>query len=117
MGGSDATTQFAGNGNVFYFDYHKYIADGKTFGISESDKGNETYMLRLGNNGGSGTASVCDGNKTSASFSHQRGEIKINGNIWSAKSEDSSLISENSQCEILRIEGVTAIVRNLNKSE
>ena len=47
----------------------------------------------------------------------EKGEIKINGNIWSAKSEDSSLISENSQCEILRIEGVTAIVRNLNKSE
>ena len=47
----------------------------------------------------------------------EKGEIKINGNIWSAKSEDSSVISENSQCEILRIEGVTAIVRNLNKSE
>ena len=47
----------------------------------------------------------------------EKGEIKINGNIWSAKSEDSSLILENSQCEILRIEGVTAIVRNLNKSE
>ena len=47
----------------------------------------------------------------------EKGEIKINGNIWSAKSEDSSVISENSQCEILRIEGVTAIVKNLNKSE
>ena len=47
----------------------------------------------------------------------EKGEIKINGTIWSAKSEDSSLIPENSQCEILRIEGVTAIVRNLNKSE
>ena len=47
----------------------------------------------------------------------EKGEIKINGNIWSAKSEDSSLIPENSQCEILRIEGVTAIVKIINKSE
>ena len=47
----------------------------------------------------------------------EKGEIKINGNIWSAKSEDSSSISENSQCEILRIEGVTAIVKIINKSE
>lgn len=47
----------------------------------------------------------------------EKGEIKINGNIWSAKSEDSSLIPENTQCEILRIEGVTAIVKIINKSE
>ena len=47
----------------------------------------------------------------------KKGEIKINGNIWSAKSEDSSSIPENSQCEILRIEGVTAIVKIINKSE
>lgn len=47
----------------------------------------------------------------------EKGEIKINGNFWSAKTEDGSAISEKSECEILKIEGVTAIVKLINKSE
>jgi len=41
----------------------------------------------------------------------ERGEIKINGVIWSAHSEDSSEIKQGNKCEIVRIEGVQAIVR------
>jgi hypothetical protein len=85
MGNSDANTQFAGNGNVFYYDYHKYVAD-KWDGVSAfpnvnstGNAGNGTYMLRLGNIGGSGTASVCDGTKDSGGFSHQLGDYSING--------------------------------------
>ena len=82
MGNSDANTQFAGNGNVFYFDYHKYIALGKTFPMADGDKGAEDLMLRLGKYSGSGTASVCDGNKTSSSFDHYRGDVTINGTTY-----------------------------------
>jgi len=41
----------------------------------------------------------------------ERGEAKINGQIWSARSEDNTVITEGSKCEILRIEGVQLIVR------
>jgi membrane protein implicated in regulation of membrane protease activity len=43
-----------------------------------------------------------------------KGEIKINGVIWSALSEDSSEIKEGSKCVIVRIEGVQAIVRPIS---
>jgi membrane protein implicated in regulation of membrane protease activity len=43
----------------------------------------------------------------------ERGEVKINGLIWSARSEDNTEITEGSKCEILRIEGVQLIVRLL----
>jgi membrane protein implicated in regulation of membrane protease activity len=43
----------------------------------------------------------------------ERGEAKINGQIWSARSEDGKEITEGSKCEILRIEGVQLIVRQL----
>ena len=43
----------------------------------------------------------------------ERGEVKINGLIWSARSEDNMEITEGSKCEILRIEGVQLIVRLL----
>ena len=85
MGNSNANNQFAGTGNVFYYDYHKYVAD-KWDGVSAfpnvsstGNAGNATYMLRLGNIGGSGTASVCDGTKDSGSFSHNVGDYSING--------------------------------------
>ena len=85
MGNSDANTQFAGNGNVFYYDYHKYVAD-KWDGVSAfpnvsstGNAGNGTYMLRLGSINGSGTASVCDGTKDSGSFTHNVGDVAING--------------------------------------
>ena len=41
----------------------------------------------------------------------ERGQVKINGQIWSARSEDNTDIIEGSKCEILRIEGVQLIVR------
>jgi membrane protein implicated in regulation of membrane protease activity len=41
----------------------------------------------------------------------ERGEAKVNGQIWSARSEDNKEITEGSKCEILRIEGVQLIVR------
>ena len=83
MGDSDADTQFAGTGNVFYYDYYKYITTkgytvGQAFSMSGSDKGDANFMLRLGNNGGGGTASVCDGTKDDGPFSHQLGDIAIN---------------------------------------
>ncbi len=40
----------------------------------------------------------------------EKGEIKINGTIWSAKTEGNEKIDKDSECTILRIEGVTAIV-------
>jgi len=45
----------------------------------------------------------------------ERGEAKINGQIWSAHSEDNTVITEGSKCEILRIEGVQLIVRKLTE--
>jgi membrane protein implicated in regulation of membrane protease activity len=41
----------------------------------------------------------------------EKGEVKLNGQIWSARSEDGSVINEGEKCEVLRIEGVHAIVR------
>ena len=85
MGNSNANTQFAGDGNVFYYDYHKDVAD-KWDGVSAfpnvsstGNAGNATYMLRLGSINGSGTASVCDGTKDSGSFTHNVGDVAING--------------------------------------
>jgi membrane protein implicated in regulation of membrane protease activity len=43
----------------------------------------------------------------------EKGEIKIKGQIWSARSEDNSGIAEGTKCEVLRIEGVQAVVRPL----
>lgn len=40
-----------------------------------------------------------------------KGQIKIDGDIWSAKSESGENISANSKVEILRIEGVKVIVK------
>lgn len=69
MGNSDATKQFAGEGNVFYFDYHKFISLGNSFPMSEDQKGNADYMIRYPNNG-SGSASVSDGVKSDSTFNH-----------------------------------------------
>jgi membrane protein implicated in regulation of membrane protease activity len=44
-----------------------------------------------------------------------RGEVKLNGQIWTAGSEDGSVINEGAKCEVVRIEGVHAIVRLLDK--
>jgi len=40
-----------------------------------------------------------------------RGEVKIKGQIWSAKTEDGSTINEGIKCEVIRIEGVQVIVK------
>nr|MDR2964341.1 NfeD family protein [Treponema sp.] len=40
-----------------------------------------------------------------------KGEVKLNGQIWSAHSEDGSIIEEGTKCEVVRIEGVHAIVK------
>jgi len=40
-----------------------------------------------------------------------RGEVKVNGQIWSARSEDGSTLNEGTKCEVIRIEGVQAIVK------
>jgi membrane protein implicated in regulation of membrane protease activity len=53
--------------------------------------------------------------KTISEF--ERGEAKINGQIWSARSEDGTEIPEGSKCEILRIEGVQLIVRRLTEEK
>ena len=45
----------------------------------------------------------------------ERGEAKINGQIWSARSDDNTEITEGSKCEILRVEGVQLIVRKLTE--
>jgi len=47
----------------------------------------------------------------------ERGEVKLNGQFWTARSEDGSVIKEGTKCEVARIEGVQAIVRVLNNVE
>lgn len=41
----------------------------------------------------------------------EKGEVKLNGQFWSAVSEDNSEIKKGTKCEVVRIEGVHAIVR------
>ena len=45
-----------------------------------------------------------------------RGEVKLNGQIWSAKTEDGATITEGTKCEVIRIEGVQAIVKILDEN-
>jgi membrane protein implicated in regulation of membrane protease activity len=40
-----------------------------------------------------------------------KGEVKINGQIWSAHTADNSTIAEGTKCEVLRVEGVQLIVK------
>lgn len=42
-----------------------------------------------------------------------QGQIKIDGDIWSAKTEDDEIIPEGSTVEILRIEGVKTVVKKI----
>ena len=41
------------------------------------------------------------------------GQIKIGGEIWSAQNETDSVISENQEVEIIKIEGVKLIVKTI----
>jgi membrane protein implicated in regulation of membrane protease activity len=45
----------------------------------------------------------------------ERGEVKLNGQIWSAKTEDGAAITEGTKCEVVRIEGVQAIVKKIDQ--
>lgn len=67
MGNSDKNKQWAGEGNVFYFDYYKYLDLGNKFTMT--DYGNIDYMIRFPN-AGSGSASVSDGEKTKGGVEH-----------------------------------------------
>lgn len=44
------------------------------------------------------------------------GQIKINGEVWSAEAENNEIIPENSEVEILYIKGVKAIVKGVKIS-
>jgi membrane protein implicated in regulation of membrane protease activity len=44
-----------------------------------------------------------------------RGEAKLEGKIWSAYSENGITINEGTKCEVVRIEGVKAIVRPITE--
>jgi membrane protein implicated in regulation of membrane protease activity len=46
-----------------------------------------------------------------------RGEVKLNGQFWTSRSEDGSTIEEGTKCEVVRIEGVQAIVRMLKDKQ
>lgn len=43
--------------------------------------------------------------------SHSVGQIKINGEVWSAEAENDETIIEDSEVEIIKINGVKAIVK------
>lgn len=45
------------------------------------------------------------------------GLVKINGETWSAESEDNGIISEGSEVEILEIKGVKAIVKAIKVTQ
>lgn len=45
--------------------------------------------------------------------SKSQGQIKIDGDVWSARNEIDEIISENETVEIIRIEGVKAIVKKI----
>ncbi len=45
---------------------------------------------------------------------HSVGQIKINGEVWTAESENNQVIDECSEVEILEIKGVKAIVKPIH---
>ncbi|MDR0290067.1 MAG: NfeD family protein [Treponema sp.] len=53
--------------------------------------------------------------KTISEF--EKGEAKLNGLVWSARSENNTEITEGTKCEVLRVEGVQLIVRPLTIME
>ena len=46
----------------------------------------------------------------------EKGEVKVSGQIWSARTENNTEITEGTKCEVLRVEGVQLIVRPLEVS-
>jgi membrane protein implicated in regulation of membrane protease activity len=47
----------------------------------------------------------------------EKGEAKLNGLIWTARSENDTEIVEGTKCEVLRVEGVQIIVRPIIMEE
>ncbi len=47
--------------------------------------------------------------------SHSVGQIKINGEVWSAEAENNETIEKDSEVEIVKINGVKAIVKPIKK--
>ena len=47
----------------------------------------------------------------------EKGEVKANGLIWTARADINTDIIEGTKCEVLRIEGVQLIVRPLSEEE
>jgi membrane protein implicated in regulation of membrane protease activity len=43
------------------------------------------------------------------------GEVKLNGQFWTALAEDGKGIPKDTKCEVVRIEGVKAVVRPLSE--
>ena len=54
---------------------------------------------------------------TKAIGEFETGEIKLNGLVWTARSEHNTEIPEGTRCEVLRVEGVQVIVRKLSEEE
>ena len=52
--------------------------------------------------------------KAISEFEH--GEVKLNGLVWSARSDNNSEIAVGTKCEVLRVEGVQLIVRPAQNS-
>ena len=85
--------QYSGIGEVFYFDYYKYIeAKGYTAGAvfpkslkDDGMEGSSDYVLRFGTIAGEGTITACNGIKeahTSNTFSHNTKTTEINGTSY-----------------------------------
>ena len=85
--------QYSGIGEVFYFDYHKYIAakgytKGDVFPKSLQEDGMEgssDYVLRFGTVAGEGTINACNGIKEAHernTFSHNTKTTEINGTSY-----------------------------------
>jgi membrane protein implicated in regulation of membrane protease activity len=47
----------------------------------------------------------------------ETGEVKVSGQIWSARTENNAEIAEGTKCEVLRVEGVRLIVRPVTEAE
>ena len=47
----------------------------------------------------------------------EKGQVKVNGQFWTARADGNSELKEGNKCVIIRIEGVQAIVRPLEDSE
>lgn len=48
---------------------------------------------------------------------HSSGQIKLNGEVWSAETENDEIIKKGSEVEVLKINGVKAIVKLANSEK